>query len=162
VRKQEFVDRVASKGNMTRKEAAEAVDAVLDSISEVLSQGGEINFTGFGKFSTQHRKQRQGGRQPSLPEREADDPGGYRAEVFRRKLAEAGREVRRRSRRVRRGSSRGPLRCSSWRSGCPLQEEEEEVIRLAFGPWPSIIARHWALQTVLVPERGFLFGVQAT
>jgi DNA-binding protein HU-beta len=60
VRKQEFVDRVASKGNMTRKEAAEAVDAVLDSISEVLSQGGEINFTGFGKFSTQHRKQRQG------------------------------------------------------------------------------------------------------
>ena len=58
--KQEFVDRVASKANMSRREAADAVDAVLDSISDVLKGGGEINFTGFGKFSTQHRKARQG------------------------------------------------------------------------------------------------------
>ena len=58
--KQEFVDRVASKGNMSRREAADAVDAVLDSITEVLSSRGEINFTGFGKFSTQDRKERQG------------------------------------------------------------------------------------------------------
>jgi len=60
VTKQEFVDRVASKGNMSRREAADALDAVLDSISDVLTSGGEINFTGFGKFSTQHRKERQG------------------------------------------------------------------------------------------------------
>ena len=33
---------------------------MLDSIQEILTQGGEINFTGFGKFSTQHRKERQG------------------------------------------------------------------------------------------------------
>ena len=58
--KQEFVDQVASKTNMSRREAAEAVDAVLDSITETLTGGGEINFTGFGKFSTQHRKERQG------------------------------------------------------------------------------------------------------
>ena len=58
--KQEFVDRVASKGNMSRREAADAVDAVLDSITEVLSSRGEITFTGFGKFSTQDRKERQG------------------------------------------------------------------------------------------------------
>src|SRR2546421_229620 len=44
----------------SRKDAAEHVDAVLDSIQEILTQGGEINFTGFGKFSTQHRKERQG------------------------------------------------------------------------------------------------------
>jgi DNA-binding protein HU-beta len=60
VTKQEFVDRVASKGNMTRKDAGEAVDAVLESSTDVLSSGGEINFTGFGKFSTQYRKERQG------------------------------------------------------------------------------------------------------
>jgi DNA-binding protein HU-beta len=36
------------------------VDAVLESITEVLRTGGEVNFTGFGKFSTQHRKERQG------------------------------------------------------------------------------------------------------
>jgi nucleoid DNA-binding protein len=60
VTKQEFVDRVASKGNMSRREAADAVEAVLDTITDTLKQGGEVNFTGFGKFSTQHRKERQG------------------------------------------------------------------------------------------------------
>jgi DNA-binding protein HU-beta len=45
---------------MSRREAQDAVDAVLESITEVLKGGGEINFTGFGKFSTQHRKERQG------------------------------------------------------------------------------------------------------
>jgi DNA-binding protein HU-beta len=60
VTKQEFVDRVASRANMSRREAQEAVDAVLESITDTLKQGGEINFTGFGKFSTQHRKERQG------------------------------------------------------------------------------------------------------
>jgi DNA-binding protein HU-beta len=60
VTKQEFVDRVAQKGNLSRRDAAEAVDAVLESITEVLRSGGEVNFTGFGKFSTQHRKERQG------------------------------------------------------------------------------------------------------
>jgi DNA-binding protein HU-beta len=60
VTKQEFVDRVASRGNMSRREAADAVDAVLDSITDELKNHGEINFTGFGKFSTQHRKERQG------------------------------------------------------------------------------------------------------
>jgi DNA-binding protein HU-beta len=60
VTKQEFVDQVASKTNMSRREAADAVEAVLDSITETLKGGGEINFTGFGKFSTQHRKERQG------------------------------------------------------------------------------------------------------
>jgi len=60
VTKQEFVDRVGQKANLSRREASEAVDAVLDSITDVLRQGGEVNFTGFGKFSTQHRKERQG------------------------------------------------------------------------------------------------------
>jgi DNA-binding protein HU-beta len=57
---QEVVVRVAGRGNMSRREAADAVDAVLESITDILKGGGEINFTGFGKFSTQHRKERQG------------------------------------------------------------------------------------------------------
>jgi len=60
VTKQEFVDRVASKGNISRREAGDAVDTVLETITDVLKGGGEINFTGFGKFSTQFRKERQG------------------------------------------------------------------------------------------------------
>jgi DNA-binding protein HU-beta len=60
VTKQEFVDRVAQRASLSRRDAAEAVDAVLESITDVLQQGGEVNFTGFGKFSTQRRKERQG------------------------------------------------------------------------------------------------------
>jgi DNA-binding protein HU-beta len=60
VTKQEFVEKIASKTDMSRKQAADAVEAVLDSITETLRSGGEINFTGFGKFSTQFRKERQG------------------------------------------------------------------------------------------------------
>ncbi len=58
--KQEFVDRVAQKANMSRREAGEAVDAVLETVTETLRGGGEVNFTGFGKFTTQYRKERQG------------------------------------------------------------------------------------------------------
>ena len=58
--KQEFVDQVASKTNMSRREAADAVEAVLDSITDTLKGGGEINFTGFGKFSVADRGARQG------------------------------------------------------------------------------------------------------
>ena len=58
--KQEFVDALASKSGMTSRDAARAVDAFLDTITETLRGGGEVAFTGFGKFSTQHRAARQG------------------------------------------------------------------------------------------------------
>ena len=58
--KQEFVDRVASKSGLARRDAAEAVDAVLDSITDALKNGEEVAFTGFGKFSTAQRAARTG------------------------------------------------------------------------------------------------------
>jgi DNA-binding protein HU-beta len=58
--KQEFVDRVAQKSGLNRREAAEAVDAFLGSISDALRNGEEVSFTGFGKFSVQNRAARQG------------------------------------------------------------------------------------------------------
>ena len=58
--KAEFVDRVSQKANLSRRDAAEAVDAVLDSITDTLRSGGEVNFTGFGKFSVADRGARQG------------------------------------------------------------------------------------------------------
>jgi DNA-binding protein HU-beta len=60
VTKQEFVDRVADKSGLSKRDASEAVDAFLDSITEVLRGGGEVAFTGFGKFTTQRRAARQG------------------------------------------------------------------------------------------------------
>jgi DNA-binding protein HU-beta len=60
VTKQEFVDRVADKSGLSKRDAAEAVDAFLDSITDELRSGGEVAFTGFGKFTTQRRAARQG------------------------------------------------------------------------------------------------------
>ena len=58
--KQEFVDQVASKSGLARRDAAKAVDAFLDSITDALRSGQDVSFTGFGKFSAAERKARQG------------------------------------------------------------------------------------------------------
>ena len=58
--KAEFVDQVADESDLTKTDAASAVDAVLKVIEETLQRGGDINFTGFGKFSVADRGARQG------------------------------------------------------------------------------------------------------
>lgn len=58
--KQEFVDQVATKSGLTRRDAQKAVDAFLEVVTDTLKKGGDVNFTGFGKFSAQHRAERQG------------------------------------------------------------------------------------------------------
>lgn len=58
--KSEFVDQVASEAGIAKTEAGQAVDAVLKVIEETLSRGGDISFTGFGKFSVAERGARQG------------------------------------------------------------------------------------------------------
>ena len=58
--KQEFVEQVSSKSGLSRGEAAKAVDAVLESITDALKSGQDVAFTGFGKFSASQRKARQG------------------------------------------------------------------------------------------------------
>jgi DNA-binding protein HU-beta len=59
--KAEFVDRLARDGRIgSKKDAADAVEAVLDGIADSLRGGDSVNFTGFGKFSVSERAQRQG------------------------------------------------------------------------------------------------------
>lgn len=58
--KQEFVDEVAGRAGLSKADAAKAVDAFLDSIEAVLKGRGQVNFTGFGKFSTSDRAARMG------------------------------------------------------------------------------------------------------
>jgi DNA-binding protein HU-beta len=60
VTKQEFVDQVANKSGLNRREAAKAVEAFLDSVTETLKRGDSVSFTGFGKFSTAQRAAREG------------------------------------------------------------------------------------------------------
>ena len=58
--KQEFVDAVAQRSGLGKREAAQDVDAVLETITETLRRRDQINFTGFGKFMTSDRKARMG------------------------------------------------------------------------------------------------------
>jgi DNA-binding protein HU-beta len=58
--KADVVDRVASKSGLSKRDATKAVDAFLDSVSEALRSGEAVSFSGFGKFSSQERKERQG------------------------------------------------------------------------------------------------------
>ena len=58
--KGEFVDQVSNSSGLGKSEAGKAVDAVLGVIEETLRRGGEVNFTGFGKFTVAERGARQG------------------------------------------------------------------------------------------------------
>ena len=58
--KSEFVDQVADESDLSKTDSNKAVDAVLKVIEETLTRGGDINFTGFGKFSVADRGARQG------------------------------------------------------------------------------------------------------
>lgn len=58
--KQEFVSEVARRSQLTSRDAGKAVEAFLETVSDTLKRGGEINFTGFGKFTTQERAARTG------------------------------------------------------------------------------------------------------
>ena len=58
--KADFIDRVAARSGLSRKDAGKAVDAFLDSITDALKGGEVVAFTGFGKFTTQHRAARMG------------------------------------------------------------------------------------------------------
>jgi DNA-binding protein HU-beta len=60
VTKQDFVDAVADRAGMSKRDAADAVDAVLDTITDTLKRGDAVTFTGFGKFSTSARAARMG------------------------------------------------------------------------------------------------------
>ncbi|HSC03428.1 MAG TPA: HU family DNA-binding protein [Solirubrobacteraceae bacterium] len=66
--KQEFVDQVADRSGLSKKDAAGAVDAFLDTVEDALKRGSEVSFSGFGKFSVSARSAREG-RNPATGER---------------------------------------------------------------------------------------------
>jgi DNA-binding protein HU-beta len=68
VTKQEFVDQVADRSGLSKKDAAEAVDAFLDTVEDALKRGSDVSFSGFGKFSVSQRSAREG-RNPATGEK---------------------------------------------------------------------------------------------
>jgi DNA-binding protein HU-beta len=58
--KTEFVEEIAQKADLSRRDAEQAIEATLQTIEEQLARGGEITLTGFGKFHVADRSARQG------------------------------------------------------------------------------------------------------
>ncbi len=54
--KGEFIDRLAEKSNLTKKEARKLLDNVLDLVQDALLTGDEVKLVGFGKFAVRSRK----------------------------------------------------------------------------------------------------------
>jgi DNA-binding protein HU-beta len=60
VTKTEFIDEVAERAGLSKKDASAAVDAVLETIEGALKRGSDVTFSGFGKFSVSARSAREG------------------------------------------------------------------------------------------------------
>lgn len=58
--KGEFVDAVAAQGDMSKSDAATAVDAVLDAVTEAMRKGEQVTLVGFGTFLVRKREARTG------------------------------------------------------------------------------------------------------
>ncbi len=58
--KNEFIDRVADLGGISKAEAGRSVDAVFDAITEALKKGDDVRLVGFGTFSAAKRAAREG------------------------------------------------------------------------------------------------------
>jgi DNA-binding protein HU-beta len=56
VNKNDLISYVADNAEMTKTDAAKAVDGVFDAITNSLQSGAEVRLTGFGTFSVSQRK----------------------------------------------------------------------------------------------------------
>lgn len=76
MKKAEFIDAVADKAGLSKKDANEALNAILDTITDALKEGKTVNFIGFGSFTTVERAAREArvpltGKSVKIPARKA-------------------------------------------------------------------------------------------
>ena len=58
--KSELIDAIASKGGLTKVDAAKALDATIAAITEALKADDTVTLVGFGSFSVKQRAERTG------------------------------------------------------------------------------------------------------
>ena len=58
--KQDLIDAVADKCDMTKDKAKDAVDAMIHQIAVSMKQGGDVRIPDFGTFKVTKRKARDG------------------------------------------------------------------------------------------------------
>ena len=60
VNKTELINAAAEAAQVTKKDAAAVVNAVLDTIAQTLADGDKVQLVGFGNCEIRERKARQG------------------------------------------------------------------------------------------------------
>ena len=58
--KEELVQEVAKKANVTQKEVAEVLSALVDTIQTTVAKGNKVTLVGFGTFEPRKRAARNG------------------------------------------------------------------------------------------------------
>ncbi len=110
--KSEFVDQVADRAGLSKKDAGDAVDAVLETIEDALKRGSDVVFSGFGKFSVSERSAREG-RNPATGEK--IQIAASRVPKFTAGAAEEGGQLAATLRRTRPRSARARARLTRYR-----------------------------------------------
>ena len=58
--KEELVQEVSKKANVTQKEAAEVLSALIDTVQSAVAKGDKVTLVGFGTFERRERAERIG------------------------------------------------------------------------------------------------------
>ncbi|MFN8287209.1 MAG: HU family DNA-binding protein [Chitinophagales bacterium] len=58
--KGELVDKIAKDAKLTKGQANDALDSLINSVAGTLSKGGKVTLVGFGTFSVSKRAARKG------------------------------------------------------------------------------------------------------
>ena len=88
--KAELVDIIASKANVTKKDADTILNAITETIVEVVSSGDKVSLVGFGSFEPRQRSAREGrnprsGEKMTIPATRV--PGFAPGKLFKNKVA---------------------------------------------------------------------------
>ena len=59
MKKADFIQEVSKKAGLSKKDSQNAINAVLETISDALVEGKSVSFIGFGTFSTTLRAARK-------------------------------------------------------------------------------------------------------
>jgi len=71
--KDEIVDAVAAKTDISKKDAEGVINAAIETITKALTEGEKVTLTGFGTFSVSKREARTGVN-PQHPEQKIQIP----------------------------------------------------------------------------------------
>ena len=58
--KQELIKKVAQDAELTQKQAAAALESMMDSVKEAVAAGDKVQLIGFGTFESKKREARTG------------------------------------------------------------------------------------------------------